>query len=47
MYVKKDGKWMLIGIVSASLSKDACDLDKYTIFTDVGKHEKWITENTL
>lgn len=42
---KWNKKWMLRGIVSASLADpivNTCDLGEYVVFTDVAKHVSWI-----
>lgn len=46
VYVRKDNKWTLVGITSASLfAENTCDLHNYVIFTDVGKHDEFILGN--
>jgi secreted trypsin-like serine protease len=46
---KINGKWTLIGIVSASLYDPAtiCDLENYALFTDVAKFNGWIDQVLL
>lgn len=38
------GRWVLRGIVSASLVGDslACNVDEYAVFTDIAVYDKWI-----
>ncbi|CAG9862269.1 unnamed protein product [Phyllotreta striolata] len=45
--MKKDGKWMLRGIVSLSIpsqetTSEICDLSNYVIFCDVSKFTNWL-----
>lgn len=43
LYMRRNGQWYLVGIVSASLfAENTCDLNNYVVFTDVGKFELWI-----
>ncbi|KAG5873749.1 hypothetical protein JTB14_008321 [Gonioctena quinquepunctata] len=42
--IKQDGKWMLRGVVSTSLSDNhsrSCDLSNYVVFTDASKFIDW------
>lgn len=40
----QDGKWVLVGIISASLRGTTleCNVDHYAVFTDVSKFNSWI-----
>ncbi|KAJ8958022.1 hypothetical protein NQ318_002026 [Aromia moschata] len=43
--LKKDGRWMLRGIVSMSISEThtrTCDLSNYVVFTDASKFLDWL-----
>jgi secreted trypsin-like serine protease len=47
-YMRRDGKWYLVGIVSASLfAENTCDLNNYVVFTDISKFELWILNNIV
>ncbi|KAF5280734.1 hypothetical protein FQA39_LY18017 [Lamprigera yunnana] len=46
-FMKRNGRWTLKGIVSSALidSKTrSCDLDNYTVFSDVVKYNVWIQQ---
>lgn len=47
-FVKKDRKWFLRGIVSASLlnSNNTCDVTKLSIFTNVPDYSNWILQSS-
>lgn len=45
MSMKKNGRWMLRGIVSAALAdpiQNSCNLGEYIVFTDAAKFSNWI-----
>ncbi|CRL03695.1 CLUMA_CG016244, isoform A [Clunio marinus] len=46
LYMKANIKWFIKGIVSSSLFTDEgmCDVEKYSIFTDVAKFSNWIAK---
>ncbi|CRL03693.1 CLUMA_CG016756, isoform A [Clunio marinus] len=46
LYMKANIKWFIKGIVSSSLLTDEgmCDVEKYSIFTDVAKFSNWIAK---
>lgn len=43
----ENGKWVLRGIISASLRDplNGCDVNNYVVFTDVAKYINWIEQN--
>lgn len=45
MMFRRDGRWMLRGLVITSLTNDrffTCNLNEYVVFTDVAKFVNWI-----
>lgn len=45
LFVKKDSKWIIRGIVSASfVEKDQCDVTKYALYTDILQYADWTRE---
>lgn len=52
LFFRENGKWYLMGLVSASLSlqvndnenKPSCDVKNYSVFTDVTKYYDWIKD---
>lgn len=46
LFIKKGEKWLIRGIVSASLKDDTlkCDVHNYAVFTDVSQYVEWIRD---
>lgn len=45
LYLNRNGKWLLRGIVSNSLKDtetNSCNLNEYVVFTDASKYNSWI-----
>ncbi|XP_062563764.1 serine protease gd-like [Armigeres subalbatus] len=50
LFIKREGRWVLRGIVSYALTDPdtgKCDTRKYTVYTDVAKYHEWMEEQNI